>query len=207
MLWCCWVIYRLGELQVKRHVNNVVSLRYYQPRQLFQLWNLPSQQLVTDLMLSRLDYCNSVVTDLPMSTIAPQQRVTTLRRVSFSVLTIGLTLHQLYANFIGFLMIHHSINAGHHTSIVRLASSLHSTHANYTGTPCIFCFWAVRLEQSAGWITSDWLASALPTPQVIVVPLSFDWTNWQFKGGALNLQNRKMTDKEISWGGNCRTGK
>ena len=30
--------------------------------------------------------------------------------------------------------------------------------------------------------------------------------NWS-EGGALNLQDRKMTDKEISRGGNCRTGK
>ena len=64
---------------MKAHVSKITSSCYYHLRRLFQLRNLVSQkvmaQLVTSLILSRLDYCNSVLINLPASTIAPLQRV------------------------------------------------------------------------------------------------------------------------------------
>ena len=83
-VYCCDVVRDLGvyldsELQMKRHVNKVVSLCYYHLRRLFQLRNLVSKQVmtqrVTALILSRLDYCNSLLIDVPASTIAPLQHV------------------------------------------------------------------------------------------------------------------------------------
>jgi len=51
----------------------------YHLRRLFQLRNLVSQkvmaQLATSLILSQLDCCNSVLVNLPASTIAPLQPV------------------------------------------------------------------------------------------------------------------------------------
>ncbi len=52
---------------------------YYHLRRLFQLRSCVPQKvllhLVTSLVLTRIDSCNSVVTNLPTSTIAPLQRV------------------------------------------------------------------------------------------------------------------------------------
>ena len=72
-------VYFDSELQMKAHVSKITSSCYYHLRRLFQLRNLVSQkvmaQLVTSLIISRLDYCNSVLINLPASTIAPLQRV------------------------------------------------------------------------------------------------------------------------------------
>ena len=80
----CNVVRDLGvlldsELSMKQHVNKVASICYYHLRRLRQLRCVVSQatmaQLVTSLVLSRLDYCNSVLVNLPASTTAPLQRV------------------------------------------------------------------------------------------------------------------------------------
>jgi len=43
---------------------------------------------------------------------------------------------------------------------------------------------------------------------IIIIITEKDTFNVQgLEVGALNLQDRKMTDEEISGGGNCRTGK
>jgi len=75
---CCDVVRDLGvyldsELQIKRHVNKVVSLCYCHLRNLVSKQVMT--QLVTVLILSRVDYCNSLLIDVPASTIAPLQRV------------------------------------------------------------------------------------------------------------------------------------
>lgn len=68
-----------SELQMKVHVNKLVSICYYHLRRLFQLRSVVSQDvmkhLVTALVLARIDSCNSVLVNLPASTIAPLQRV------------------------------------------------------------------------------------------------------------------------------------
>ena len=57
----------------------VTSVCFYQLRSLRQIRNYVTQkvmaQLVTSLVISRLDYCNSALAGLPASTLAPLQRV------------------------------------------------------------------------------------------------------------------------------------
>ena len=81
---CSEVVRDLGvfldsELSTKKHVSNVASVCFYHLRRLRQLRNCVSQslmaQLVTSLVISRLDSCNSALAGLPISTIAPLQRV------------------------------------------------------------------------------------------------------------------------------------
>ena len=66
------------ELTIKQHDNHVTSICFYHIRQLRQLRRLVSQaamkQLMSAVILSRLDYCNSVLARLPLSTLAPLQR-------------------------------------------------------------------------------------------------------------------------------------
>ena len=64
---------------MKVHVNKLASICYYHLRRLFQLRSFVSQDvmkhLVTALVLAHIDSCNSVLVNLPASTIAPLQRV------------------------------------------------------------------------------------------------------------------------------------
>ena len=63
---------------MKVHVNKLVSICYCHLRRLFQLRSVVSQNvmkhLVTVLVLAHIDSCNSVLVNLPASTIAPLQR-------------------------------------------------------------------------------------------------------------------------------------
>jgi len=67
----CWT--------VQNHTSKVTS--FYHLRRLRQIRNYVTQevmgltQLVTSLVISRLDYCNSALAGLPASTLAPLQRV------------------------------------------------------------------------------------------------------------------------------------
>ena len=58
-----------SELTMKQHVSKVVSVCYYQLRKLHHLWRLVNQTV--SFVLSRIDYCNSLLINLPTSTIAP----------------------------------------------------------------------------------------------------------------------------------------
>ncbi len=68
-----------SELSLKQHVNKVVSSCYYHIRRLRQVSHCVGQdvmkQLASSFILSRLDYCNSILAGLPKSTIATLQRV------------------------------------------------------------------------------------------------------------------------------------
>jgi len=68
------VVQKLTNINVKQH-----STCFYHLRRLRQLGDKVSQetmkQLVTSLVLSRLDYCNVVLAGLPASTIDLLQRV------------------------------------------------------------------------------------------------------------------------------------
>ena len=64
---------------MKQHISKVASSCFFQLRRLRQLRRLLGQQvtalLVSVLILSRLDYGNSVLAGLPVTTLEPLQRV------------------------------------------------------------------------------------------------------------------------------------
>ena len=64
---------------MKVDVNKLVSICYYHLRRLFELRSVVSHDvmmhLVTALVLARIDSCNSVLVNLPASTISPLQLV------------------------------------------------------------------------------------------------------------------------------------
>ena len=68
-----------SELSLKQHVNKVVSSCYYHIRRLRQVSHCVGQnfmkQLASAFILSSLDYCSSILAELPKSTIATPQRV------------------------------------------------------------------------------------------------------------------------------------
>jgi len=67
------------ELSMRSHVSRVAQTRFYHLHRIHairrQLGRDVTARLVTALVLSRLDYCNAVLADLPASTLAPFQRV------------------------------------------------------------------------------------------------------------------------------------
>lgn len=67
-----------SELSLKKHVSKVASMCYFHLRRLKPIRRILGKQitisLVNAFVLSRLDYCNSVLAGLPKSTIAPLQR-------------------------------------------------------------------------------------------------------------------------------------
>jgi len=71
-----------SELKMKRHVNKMASTCYYHLRRLFQLRGCVRKNvmlhLVTSLILTRIDSCNSVLINLPVSTVAPLRRLVTV---------------------------------------------------------------------------------------------------------------------------------
>ena len=68
-----------SELTMKHHISKIASSCFYHLRRLRQLLDKVSQetmkQLVTSLVLSRIDYCDVVLVGLPASTIALLQRL------------------------------------------------------------------------------------------------------------------------------------
>jgi len=68
-----------SEVTMKPHINKLGSTYFYHLRRLRELKRHVNRdmmkQLVSALILSRIDYCNSVLVGLPWSTIAPLQRV------------------------------------------------------------------------------------------------------------------------------------
>ena len=66
-------------LNMRVHTGKVASIFFYHLRHLRQLRYVltpsPVQRLVCALILSRLDYCNSVLAGLPAVTLVPLQRV------------------------------------------------------------------------------------------------------------------------------------
>ena len=58
-----------SELTMKQHVNLVTTISFCHLRRHV------SQAVITAVILRRLDYCNSILTGLPLSTLAPLQRI------------------------------------------------------------------------------------------------------------------------------------
>jgi len=71
-------VYLDSELSMKHHVNKIASACFCHIRRLHQIRHHVSRevlkQLVTSLVLSRLDYCNAILASLPASTLMPLQR-------------------------------------------------------------------------------------------------------------------------------------
>jgi len=65
------------ELMMKQHVNHVISICFHHLQQLRHLRRHVSQaamkQLKSAIILSRMDYCNSILAELPLSTLASLQ--------------------------------------------------------------------------------------------------------------------------------------
>ena len=72
-------VYMDSELTMKEHVAKIAVACFYHIRRLRQVRHRVgqevTQQLVLALIMSRLDYCNSVLAALPTSTLQPLQRV------------------------------------------------------------------------------------------------------------------------------------
>ena len=68
-----------SELNMKIHISKVVSVGFFHLRRLRQLRKILDrnlrQRLVSALILSRIDYCNTVFAGLPASTLQPLQRL------------------------------------------------------------------------------------------------------------------------------------
>jgi len=94
-----------SELSLKQHVNKVISSCYYHIRRLQQVSHCVGQDVVKQLasafILSRLDYCNSIMAGLPKSTIAALRRV----QNAAAHMVFNLRPHDSisdYVNYIGF---------------------------------------------------------------------------------------------------------
>ena len=68
-----------SELSMRIHISKVVSVGFFHLRRLRQLRKILDrnlrQRLVSALILSRIDYCNTVFAGLPASTLLPLQRL------------------------------------------------------------------------------------------------------------------------------------
>ena len=97
-------VYIDAELTMQEHVSHTARACFFHIRRLRsvrqQLGRQVTAQLVTALILSRLDYCNAVLAGLPASTLAPLQRV--LNAAARLVLEMGpcdqvsAALHELH---------------------------------------------------------------------------------------------------------------
>ena len=67
------------QLNMRAHISKIVSACYYHLRRIQQLRHCldkdDRQRLVSALVLSRIDYCNVVLVELPATSLAPLQRV------------------------------------------------------------------------------------------------------------------------------------
>ena len=84
-------VYMDSELSMKHHVIKIASACFYHIRRLRNIRHHVSKevlkQLVTSIVLSRLDYCNAILAGLPVSTLMPLQRAQNAAPVSCSILT------------------------------------------------------------------------------------------------------------------------
>ena len=72
-------VYLDSSLDMRVHINKIVFAGFYHLRRLRQLRHVLNrerrQKLVSALILSRVDYCNSVLVGLPLNTISPLRRL------------------------------------------------------------------------------------------------------------------------------------
>ena len=72
-------VYLDSSLDMRVHISKIVSAGFYRLRRLRQLRHVLNrerrQKLVSALILSRVDYCNSVLVGLPLNIISPPSRL------------------------------------------------------------------------------------------------------------------------------------
>jgi len=72
-------VYFDSELNMNSHISQITRVCFYHLRRLRavrrQLGQVITARLVSAFVLSRLDYCNALLAELPASTLAPLQRV------------------------------------------------------------------------------------------------------------------------------------
>jgi len=80
---------------MKQHISNVAVLGFCHLRRLRQICrrisNEAATHLVLTLIMSRLDYCNSVLAGLPEMMVAPMQRVAPLQCMQNAAACLGYT--------------------------------------------------------------------------------------------------------------------
>ena len=64
-----------SELSLKQYVNSTASTCFYHLHRLRQLKCRVIKRIISAFVFGRLDYCNGILSGLPLSTIAPLQRV------------------------------------------------------------------------------------------------------------------------------------
>jgi hypothetical protein len=68
-----------SELTMREHISRITKSCFYELRRIRpiqkQLGRVATQRLVAAFVMSRIDYCNSVLAELPATTLAPLQRV------------------------------------------------------------------------------------------------------------------------------------
>jgi len=79
-LYCVeWGVKLYSLTHSQRHISKVTSVCFYHLRRLRQIRNYVSQsvmaQLVTSLVITCIDYCNSILAGLPAFRVVPLQRV------------------------------------------------------------------------------------------------------------------------------------
>jgi len=81
MLSETWVSGRTLELSLRQHVTKIATSCFYQLRRLRQVRRRAGREVITRLVgllaliISKLDYCNSVLAGLPTSTLDVLQKV------------------------------------------------------------------------------------------------------------------------------------
>jgi len=119
-----------SELTMKTHISKVASSCYHQLRRIRQVrWLVGqdvAQQLVSAFILSRLDYCNSLLSRLPKTTIQPLQRV--MNAAARVIMNLSLRDHVKPAlKQLHWLPVEHRIT-------YKLCLFMHVPHPHRTGT-------------------------------------------------------------------------